>query len=57
MKELYIGNAIRLPINPQLAELMDHGHIEDMQGNADLQEMAELISTYNPDNLYINLYV
>ena len=51
MKELYIGNAIRLPINPQLAELMDHGHIEDMQGNADLQEMAELISTYNPDNL------
>lgn len=51
MKELYIGNAIRLPINPQLAELMDHEHIEDMQGNADLQEMAELISTYNPDNL------
>ncbi len=51
MKELYIGNAIRLPINSQLAELMDHGRIEDMQGNADLQEMAELISTYNPDNL------
>ena len=51
MKELYIGNAIRLPINSQLAELMDHGRIEDMQENADLQEMAELISTCDPDNL------
>lgn len=51
MKELYIGNAIRLPINPKLADLMDQGQIEDMDANADLQEMAELISNYNPDEM------
>ena len=51
MKDLYIGNAIRLPINPKLADLMDQGQIEDMDANADLQEMAELISNYNPDEM------
>lgn len=51
MKELYIGNAIRLPINPDLADLMDHGRIEEMADNKDLQEMADIISTFNPDAL------
>ena len=51
MKELYIGNAIRLPINPKLADLMDQGNVEDMNANADLQEMADLISSYDPDKL------
>lgn len=51
MKELYIGNAIRLPIDSQLADLMDHGDIEDMKENSDLQEMADLISTYSPENI------
>lgn len=45
MKEMYIDNALRLPIDPELANLMDHGHIEDMAPNADLQELADFIST------------
>ena len=49
IRDLYIGHAIRLPINPSLAELMDRGEIEHMEANADLQEFADLISTFDPD--------
>lgn len=42
MKELYIGNALRLPINPAFAPLMDSGRVEDMEAN-ELEELAELI--------------
>ena len=30
---------------------MDQGNVEDMNANADLQEMADLISSYDPDKL------
>ena len=49
IRDLYIGHAIRLPINPSLAGLMDRGEIEHMEANADLQEFADLISTFDPD--------
>ena len=49
IRDLYIGHAIRLPINPSLAGLMDKGEIEHMDANADLQEFADLISTFDPD--------
>ncbi|MGN0393917.1 MAG: P-loop NTPase [Coprococcus sp.] len=43
MKELYIGKAVRLPINPDLAGLIDKGDIEDMEEN-DLMEFADLLA-------------
>ena len=49
IRDLYIGHAIRLPINPSLAGFMDRGEIEHMEANADLQEFADLISTFDPD--------
>lgn len=45
IRELYIGNALRLPINSSLADLMDHGHIENMESQPDLKELADLICT------------
>lgn len=43
MKELYIGKAIRLPIDTKLAELVDSGNIEDMEEN-ELMEFADLLA-------------
>lgn len=43
MKELYIKNALRLPINPEFASLMDTGRVEDMEEN-EIAEFADLIS-------------
>ncbi len=43
MKELYIGKATRLPVNPQLAGLIDKGSIEDMEDN-ELLEFADLLA-------------
>lgn len=46
MKELYIGKATRLPINPELAGLIDKGCIEDMEDN-ELLEFADLLADEN----------
>lgn len=43
MKELYIGKATRLPVNPKLAELIDGGNIESMEDN-ELLEFADLLA-------------
>lgn len=44
VKDMFgIKDAVRLPINPEIAELEDKGHIEDMP-ETDLKKIAEILS-------------